>query len=151
MKKNLDKHLIGLTGEYFVAGMMSLKGWVASLTLKNYPSVDIFGLNPDNQQTINIQVKTTKNNSSYQIGLTRLQRDVINERITCPYVFVHIDKKNNIRYFILSRLELIELIIRTDDEYFNRPRVKALTNYPIAISLKDLVDYEDKWDNLWKL
>ena len=32
MSNAIDKHLIGLTGEYFVAGMMSLKGWVASLT-----------------------------------------------------------------------------------------------------------------------
>ncbi len=35
IKKNIDEHLIRLTGEYLVAGMMSLKGWVASLTLKN--------------------------------------------------------------------------------------------------------------------
>ena len=42
MSSAIDKHLIELTGEYLVTGMMSLKGWVASLTLKNYPSVDIF-------------------------------------------------------------------------------------------------------------
>lgn len=54
MGTDLKKHLIGLTGEYHVAGMMSLKGWVASLTLKNYPFVDIFGLNPITDQTVNI-------------------------------------------------------------------------------------------------
>lgn len=46
MDKN-SKILIGLSREYFVVGMMNIKGWVASLTLKNYPSVDIFGLNPE--------------------------------------------------------------------------------------------------------
>lgn len=148
--KKLDKHLVGLTGEYLVAGMMSLKGWVASLTLKNYPSVDIFGLNPETEKTINIQVKTTKNQHSYQIGVKRSNRHLINERITCPFVFVHIDKNDKVRYFILTRKQLIDLIIETDDEYYNKPRVKKLKDYPIAIQLKHLIEFENKWKNLWE-
>lgn len=149
MKTDIKKHLIGLTGEYFVAGMMSLKGWVASLTLKNYPSVDIFGLNPETGKTINIQVKTTKNIKSYQVGLMNSQRDCINDRITCPFVFVYIDKNNNIDYYILTKEQLINLIIKTDDEYHDRKREKPLKDYPIAISLKDIADFKDKWNNLW--
>ncbi len=151
MSKKLDKHLIGLTGEYFVAGMLSLKGWVASLTLKNYPSVDIFGLNPSTDKTVNIQVKTTRNKKDYLIGLRHDQREIIKEKITCPFVFVHIDKKNNIRYFVLSKKELIKLIEFTDDNYFNRPRKKAIkTNYPIAITVSDLEKYQDNWSSIWK-
>lgn len=149
MKKNIEKHLIGLTGEYFVAGMMSLKGWVASLTLKNYPSVDIFGLDPETERTINIQVKTTKNVKSYQIGVMRSQRPEIDNIITCPFVFVYIDKNNNVDYYILSRNQLIDLILTTDDEYYNRPRKEPLKDYPIAINLKDMIEYKDKWQNLW--
>lgn len=150
-KRNLNKHLIGLTGEYFVAGMMSLKGWVASLTLKNYPSVDIFGLNPETEKTVNIQVKTTKGFSSFNIGLRHDQRDLIKEKIPCPYVFVHISKSDTVRYFILSQTELINLIEKTDDEYFNKQRKKKLKpNYPISISLSSLEEYEDNWDSIWE-
>lgn len=148
---NLNKHLIGLTGEYFVAGMMSLKGWVASLTLKNYPSVDIFGLNPETKQNVNIQVKTTRNQTSFNIGLRHDQRSLIKEKITCPYVFVHIDKNEQIRYFILSTKEFIQLIEQTDDEYFNRPRINEIKiNYPIAIRVSDLEKFEDNWNSIWK-
>ena len=149
MKKNLDKHLIGLTGEYLVAGMMSMKGWVASMTLKNYPSIDIFGLNPQTDNTVNIQVKTTKNKKDFQVGLTRQQRDIILDKISCPYVFVHIDLIENVRYFILSREELIDLIELKDDEYFNRPRKTPLKNYPISVHVKDLVHFENNWNNIW--
>lgn len=149
MKKRIEKHLIGLTGEYFVAGMMSLKGWVASLTLKNYPSVDIFGLNPKTNENINVQVKTTKNIKSFHVGLKRSQRDIIDKKITCPYVFVYIDNRDKVNYYILSQQQLIKLIERTDDEYYNRDRKKTLKDYPIAVSLKDLTEYQDKWDNLW--
>jgi hypothetical protein len=158
MKKKIDKYLIGQTGEYFVAGMMHMKGWVASLTLKNYPSVDIFGLNPENNQAINIQVKTTKDKitedkttkmDSYNIGVMRSQIDYIEDKITCPFVFVHIDKNNSIRYFITPKQELIDLILKTDNDYYNRPRKTPLKDYPIAVSLKYLRTYEDKWENLW--
>lgn len=130
---------------------MSLKGWVASLTLKNYPSVDIFGLNPETDKTVNIQVKTTKDQTSYNIGLRHDQRNIIKEKIPCPYVFVHIDKNDDVRYFVLSRMELIKLIEKTDDDYFNKPRLKEIkTNYPIAIRVSDLENYEDNWNSIWK-
>jgi hypothetical protein len=149
-KGNLNKHLIGLTGEYFVAGMMSLKGWVASLTLKNYPSVDIFGLNPETNKTVNIQVKSTKDKKDYQIGLKRSQRNLIHEKITCPFVFVHIDKLDNIRYFILTKKELTDLVELRDDEYYNRPRKAPLKDYPISVKVVDLEKFEDNWKSIWK-
>ncbi|MDX9914058.1 MAG: hypothetical protein RBS77_05780 [Candidatus Moranbacteria bacterium] len=150
MRKNFDKLLIGLTGEYLVAGMMSLKGWVASLTLKNYPSVDIFGLNPETNQNINIQVKTLKNATNFPVGVVRSKRVDIDQIINCSFVFVYIGKNDSIRYFIISRQDLIDLIIKTDDEYFNKPREKELKDYPIGISLKQIAEYENKWENLWK-
>lgn len=152
MSTQIDKHLIGLTGEYLVAGMMSLKGWVASLTLKNYPSVDIFGLNPLTNTTINIQVKTTRNQTSYQIGLRHDQRNIILNKILCPYIFVHIDKLDNVTYYILSKKEIIDLIESTDDLYFNKIRVNPINpTYPIAISLKDLKPFQNKWESIWSI
>lgn len=152
MSSGIDKHLISLTGEYLVAGMMSLKGWVASLTLKNYPSVDIFGLNPTTNTTINIQVKTTRNQTSYQVGLRHDQRKIILNKITCPYVFVHINKFDNVTYYILSRKEIIDLIESTDNLYFNKMRNKPINpTYPIAINLKDLKPFENKWENIWAI
>lgn len=149
-KKNINKHLIGLTGEYFVAGMMSLKGWVASLTLKNYPDVDIFGLNPITDEKVNIQVKTIRNEKNYPIGLTHATIDKVEEKITCPYVFVHIDKNDDIRYFIISRNELIKVIKTSDKDYLNKPRKKAVkqTN-PIGIPMSYLEPYENEWNNIW--
>lgn len=148
---SLDKHLIGLTGEYFVAGVMSMKGWVASLTLKNYPSVDIFGLNSKTGVTINIQVKTTRVQNSYNIGLAHNQRNAIKDKITCPFVFVHIDKSDNVRYFVLTQMNLIDLIEKTDDDYYNKPRNKPLKeDYPIAIELKHLIPFENAWEKLWE-
>jgi hypothetical protein len=47
-KTHIDNTLTALAGEFLVAGHLCLRGFVASLTLKNYPAVDIFCLNPSN-------------------------------------------------------------------------------------------------------
>jgi hypothetical protein len=43
-----------------VAGQLCLRGYLASLTLKNYPKVDIFVQNPKNGKQTTLQVKTIK-------------------------------------------------------------------------------------------
>ena len=56
---NKIPHLLtGISGEYFVAGELSRKGYIALLTLKSTAGVDILVSNPENAKTINIQVKT---------------------------------------------------------------------------------------------
>ena len=142
--------MTGLAGEYMVAGIMNMKGWVASLTLKNYPSVDIFGQNPRTGQNVSIQVKTSRE-TSFNIGLNHNTRSDIYDRVKGPFVFVHIGPKEEVTYYILSRDEYIDLVITTDDAYFNRPRKQPIKDtYPIAISLKDLLPYKDHWDSLWR-
>lgn len=59
MKKlaNID---IGLCGEYYVCAQMHLKGWTASMTLKNYPGIDILGYNPTEIRERRYKLKQVK-------------------------------------------------------------------------------------------
>ena len=63
MKPQIEKLRTGMAGEYLVAGNMCLRGWTASLTLKNYPGVDIIGQHPDlvENEVALIQVKSSLN------------------------------------------------------------------------------------------
>ena len=54
-----DKILRGVAGEYLVAGELSKKGHIASITLRNTKGVDIMASNNDASNTAGIQVKTT--------------------------------------------------------------------------------------------
>ncbi len=153
MKPQIEKLMTGLAGEYMVAGMMNLKGWIASLTLKNFPGVDIFGKNPQTGQNVSIQVKSCWANS-FWVGIRHSERKRMTEIIKGPFVFVHfeiIENQEKVSYYILTKKELIDLINRTDDSYFYGPHKKPLKqDYPIALSRKkDLIDYKDRWDSLW--
>ena len=153
-KPQISKLMTGLAGEYLVAARMNLRGWVASLTLKNFPGVDIFGMNPNpktgQDPNIGIQVKSCWD-SSFFVGVNRSQRDQMEKRIQGPFVFVHMESLDDATFYILSKSEFIALVNSTDDLYYNKPRTKPIKpDYPIAVSLKDLIPYKDQWDSLWK-
>ena len=142
--------MTGLAGEYLVAARMNLRGWVASLTLKNFPGVDIFGMNPKTGQNIGIQVKSCWD-SSFFVGVNHSERDKMDEKIQGPFVFVHMESVDDATFYILSKSEFIAVVNCTDDLYFNKPRTKPIKpDYPIALSLKDLTPYKNQWDSLWK-
>jgi hypothetical protein len=51
-------NITGVSGEYFAAAELSRRGWIAVLTLKNTPNIDLIATTPDGKRTVNIQVKT---------------------------------------------------------------------------------------------
>jgi len=57
-KSRTGYNITGVAGEYFVAAELSRRGWIATLTLKNTPNIDVIATTPDGLRTINIQVKT---------------------------------------------------------------------------------------------
>lgn len=51
-------NITGVAGEYFVAAELSKRGWIATMTLKNTPNIDIIATTLNGSRTLNIQVKT---------------------------------------------------------------------------------------------
>ena len=56
----LESTLVGVAGEYFVAAELSLRGYLASVTLRNSRGIDIIASNADASRSVSIQVKTSK-------------------------------------------------------------------------------------------
>jgi hypothetical protein len=52
--------LVGVAGEYFVAGELSRRGYIASITLRNSKGVDILASNQEATKQVGIQVKTNR-------------------------------------------------------------------------------------------
>lgn len=56
----LESTQVGVAGEYFVAAELSLRGYLASITLRNTRGIDIIASTPDGVKSASIQVKTNK-------------------------------------------------------------------------------------------
>ena len=63
MKNKLEPTLVGVAGEYLVAGELTLRGYIASITLRNSRGIDIIASNSDGSKSVSIQVKTNSNGS----------------------------------------------------------------------------------------
>ena len=61
MDKRLEPTLVGVAGEYLVAGELTLRGYIASITLRNSRGIDIIASNADGSCSVSIQVKTNSN------------------------------------------------------------------------------------------
>jgi hypothetical protein len=134
-----EKVLTALAGEFLVAGKLCLMGYNASLTLKNFPEVDIFAFNPKNKKTISIQVKAT-NSDGYFIP------EKI-EEMNIPFVFVYVDKSSSVEYFILSSKDVSKISKKVREDYItSRPNVSK--KQPLLLNIRDIRIYKDKWENL---
>ena len=58
-RKTPEKTIRGVAGEYLVAGELSKRSYIASLTLKNTRGIDILATNSKASKSVGIQVKTT--------------------------------------------------------------------------------------------
>jgi predicted neuraminidase len=65
----MNPQITGAAGEYFVAAELSLRGWIATLTLKNTPGIDILAVR--NRRSITLQVKTRSPNNKTGWRLSR--------------------------------------------------------------------------------
>ena len=111
----LDKKrgIVGVAGEFFVAAELSQRGIVATLTLKNTPSVDILATNLQNGSFANIQVKTMSinNNSGWRLGRKDEEPSGIQNHY---YVFVNLKGIGQVpEYIVIPQLKIAEYIKNT--------------------------------------
>ncbi len=52
----LESQLVGVAGEYLVAGELSLRGHIASITLRNSRGIDIIASSSDGSKSLTIRV-----------------------------------------------------------------------------------------------
>ena len=77
--------LSGIAGEYFVAGELSRRGFMASITLRNNDSIDIHASRLSDKKLIAIQVKT-KQTSGPKWPLNSKSETLFDENLF--YIFV---------------------------------------------------------------
>jgi hypothetical protein len=85
----LESTLVGVAGEYFVAAELSLRGHVASITLRNSRGMDILASSADGARRVSIQVKTSKGGRAIWIVNKKAESFVANDHF---YVFVALHK-----------------------------------------------------------
>jgi hypothetical protein len=118
----------GIAGEFFVAAELSKRGWIATLTAKNTPDVDVLASRPTGDVQARIQVKTRTPAFAYAHRVGKKLK-LVGERDFLVLVDLGHEREPP-RYWILPTLVAVDLI--TNEQ----------------IRTKDVDEFEDRWDLL---
>lgn len=147
--------LLSLAGEHAVASQRSLRGYIASMTLKKFPGVDLFYTSPSTGRTESIQVKTTEE------SWVRLPKEP-KARITILVDFAGWDKSKEPDFHIMPSKAAHELGLK-DRHYHTEESAKKRREineekWPTAVNLlkgdywegleAELKKYKSNWGSL---
>ena len=145
-----DKILRGVAGEYLVAGELSKKGYIASITLRNTRGMDILVSNSDASKSTGIQVKTTiyprKEYPSWM--LREKAEDYYSD--TLFYVFVLLkDGDERPDFYIVPSKDVAEYVKSSHQRWLEKGK-EAGKNL-MDTSLRKFSDKEKKYLERWDL
>ena len=111
MNEKLESTLVGVAGEYLVAAELSLRGYIASITLRNSRGIDIIASNSDATKSVSVQVKTNSDGKKSWI----LNKKA--EKYSSPnhfYIFVALGKLNQRASFHIVPSHAVAQYVSTD-------------------------------------
>ena len=144
-RSRLKTELSGVAGEYFVAGELSRRGFIASITLRNTRGVDILAAGDDATRSVGIQVKT---NQGSKKGWVLNKKAESLEEDGLFYVFVNLNGLDAApSYHVVPSTVVAEYCRRTHQEWLNSPGRGG--HQRKDSTLRKFWDHEDEWKGRW--
>jgi hypothetical protein len=146
-------NITGIAGEYFVAAELSRRGWIATLTLKNTPNIDVIATTPDGLRTLNIQVKTRsiKNRAGW-ILTKKIETLVPGENFYIAFVDLK-GHDENPDYYLIPRNLFSKWIAEKHSQWLAAPGRSGRVHVDNPIRAFDKPDFErfEKYHNNWNI
>lgn len=144
----LPSILVGVAGEYFVAGELSRRGLIASITLRNTRGVDLLVSNQDATRQVGIQVKSNRHDKPEWMLNAKAESYFADNLF---YVFVNLRGDQSRPDFYVVPSKVVSDYIRTRHrEWLDTPGRKGQPHKDSSIRKFRDADrrYLDKWDLL---
>jgi hypothetical protein len=152
----LTRSLNSIAGAYFVAGELSQRGHIATLTARNTRGIDVLASRLDGSKSVCIQVKTSsaKERENFTRSWFMGKRD---ENIFSDYLFyVFVDiKYNNEKpdYYVVKSKIVAEYVKTTHHEYLARSGTDGKPHpdaemRAFVIEDSEVDKYLSRWDTL---
>jgi len=119
-KTKLESVAVGVTGEYYVAGELSHRGYISSITLRNTRGIDIIVSNNEGTKSATIQVKSTQNNKKNSWILTQKSEDFFSDNHF--YIFVNLNEPGiRPKFFVVPSEVVAQYISTSHKNWLNKP------------------------------
>lgn len=143
----LSKGITGIAGEYFVAGELSRRGYMASITLRNNDSIDIHASNLLENKIFAIQVKTSQySKRNWPVG--QRAENVYSDNMYYVFVaFKKIDERPE--YFIVPSKVVATYVKEGHKKWLETPGKKGQMHNDS--NMRQFSDKEGKYLERWDL
>lgn len=142
----LEATLVGVAGEYFVAAELSLRGMLATITLRNSRGIDVIASNADASKTVSIQVKANKSGKPSWILSQKSEFFVADNHF---YVFVALKPLGERPdYFIVPSRVVAEYISRTHADWLSGTKLDGTPRKDSSMRVFKDIDhkYKERWE-----
>ncbi len=144
----------GIAGEYFVAGELSRRGFIAAVTLRNTAGVDIVASNEYDSVDIQVKTRTVElTENSWQMGSRPLQVKKEWGRSFYIFVAVHsIPENQHIEYYIIPKNLLNQKVENEYKKFLKRSKKSKQTIekgkrvFWLEKELPELKKLKNRWD-----
>ncbi|HPS21668.1 MAG TPA: aspartate ammonia-lyase [Candidatus Paceibacterota bacterium] len=155
MKKKKESrstyNITGASGEYFVAAELSRRGWIATITLKNTPNIDILATTINGNRTLNIQVKTRSiSNRQGWILNKGIENLVSKDNFYIAFVDL-VGKEEKPDYYLIPKNIFAKWIAKRHQEWLSTPGRggHVRVDNPIRAFDKSQFSMFEKYHNNW--
>ena len=143
--------LTGAAGEYFVAAELSLRGWLATVTIKNAPGTDVLAKSLRSGAVVAIQTKTASLGNQFWLS-SKCEVPAMSQNEW--YVLVKLHKeRTRPSFFVVPTNVVAGAVYAQHREWLSRPgregKPRKDTNMRV-MPAKHFLGYEDRWDLLEK-
>jgi len=145
--KKLSSVMSGVTGEYFVAGELSRRGYIASITLRNSKGVDILASNEEATKTVGIQVKANQEKTKEWL-LDKKAESYFSDNLF--YIFINLNKGEKPDFFIVPSKVVANYVKESHQRWLITPGRKGQEHKDTTMRMfKDKnCKYLNRWDLL---
>ena len=140
--------LAGVAGEYFVAGELSRRGYIASISLRNTRGIDILATNAQASRSVTIQCKTSQLSQGHWILSDKCESFISENHF---YVFVVLGGPlERPRYHIAPSAAVAKHVCDDHRGWLDTPgrRGQAHVDNPVRNFEDSSNEYLERWDLL---
>ena len=147
MGKKLESTLVGVAGEYLVAGELTLRGYIASITLRNSRGIDIIASTSDGSKSVSIQVKTNSSGKKSWMLNKKSETYFSNNHF---YVLVALGKLNERSDFYIVPSKIVADHVSSNHANWLKGKKRDGTPRKDS-SIRKFSDHEDRYLEAWHL
>ena len=129
-----------------MAGELSRRGYVASITLRNTRGIDILVSNADATKSVGIQVKTNQGRDKKWILNAKAEKDAAANLF---YVFVRLNHLAAPEYHVVPRAVVAKYVSEDHKQWLSSLGRKGQARKDSAI--RNFIDKDDTYLNRWDL